>query len=57
VAHLRPSCWTDVLTLLADIDQTVADEWEADGKGAVERLRQLAMGGRRPQDVSPIHWP
>lgn len=53
VAGSRLPCRVDVLTLLVEIDR-VASEWEPDGKGTVERLRQLAAHGWRPQDCELI---
>jgi len=49
VPDSRLPCRADVLTLLIDIDQTAAI-WEPNGKGTVERLRQVAGQDRRPQD-------
>ncbi len=49
VPDSRLPCRADVLTLLIAIDMTAA-EWEPNGKGTVERLRQVAAQDRRPQD-------
>jgi hypothetical protein len=49
VPDSRLPCGADVLTLLIDIDQTAA-VWETNGKGTVERLRQVSEQNRRPQD-------
>ena len=51
VAGSRLPCRVDVLTLLVDIDATVGS-WEPDAKGTLERLRQLAARGFRPQDCA-----
>jgi hypothetical protein len=54
VAGSRLPCRIDALTLLVDIDQSVA-AWEPDGKGGtVERLRTLTARGFRPQDCGLI---
>jgi hypothetical protein len=59
----RAPCRTDVLTLLIEIDTTVA-AWEPHGKSTVERLHELAGRGWRPQDCELLdgytayleHW-
>ena len=52
-ARRTAPCRIDVLTLLIDVDATVAG-WEPDAKGTLERLRALASRGWRPQDCSTI---
>lgn len=53
-ARRTAPCRIDVLTLLLDVDATVAG-WEPDTKGGTpERLRALVGRGRRPQDCELI---
>lgn len=53
VAGSRAPCRIDVLTLLVDVDTTVAG-WEPDGKGTLDRLHQLSARTYRPQDCGLI---
>jgi transposase InsO family protein len=46
-------CRLDVLGWLVEVDRVVGS-WEPDGKGTVQRLRQLAGRGFRPQDCAVI---
>ena len=52
-ARRTAPCRIDVLTLLVDVDGTVAG-WEPDGKGTLDRLRTLVGRGWRPQDCQLI---
>jgi hypothetical protein len=50
VPDSRLPCRTDILTLIIELDMTVA-EWQPDGEGALDRLRRLRDRAWRPEDI------
>lgn len=53
VPDSRLPCRTDILTLIIDVDMTVA-EWQPDGEGALDRLVRLRDRSWRPDDIELI---
>lgn len=50
VPDSRLPCRTDILTLIIDVDMTVA-EWQPQGEGAIDRLHRLRNRSWRPEDI------
>lgn len=53
VPDSRLPCRTDILTLIIDVDMTVA-EWQPEGEGAIDRLHRLEARAWRPEDLALI---
>lgn len=53
VPDSRPPCHSGVLALIVEIDGTAA-KWESGEKTTIDRLRQVALRDRAPEDVPLI---